>query len=191
MEMKRTSMFRSSPIDLSPSNSGFPRTDLNAKFKEMNDACGKLTAYFGEVDKSNIDKLNESATVAQAALFANDCALLKKQVEADEAQITAYQLKNLDTPPSATDVTPSTDPKAPNEADYWTSIIVEVSSSYSAEQTSSSSNSFLVGGGASWRLWSVGGNASHLDATADAAKQVGNSSIKASFDCMRVDITRS
>ena len=100
MEMKRTSMFRSSPIDLSPSNSGFPRTDLNAKFKEMNDACGKLTAYFGEVDKSNIDKLNESATVAQAALFANDCALLKKQVEANEAQITAYQnqLKNLDTP---------------------------------------------------------------------------------------------
>ena len=59
-----------------------------------------VISYFGEVDKSNINKLNESATVAQAALFANDCALLKKQVEANEAQITAYQnqLKNLDTP---------------------------------------------------------------------------------------------
>jgi len=32
---------------------------------------------------------------------------------------------------------------------------------------------------------------SHLDATADAAKQIDNSSIKATFDCMGVDITRS
>ena len=32
---------------------------------------------------------------------------------------------------------------------------------------------------------------SHSDATADAAKQMANSSIKAAFDCMRVDITRS
>ena len=88
-----------------------------------------VISYFCEVDKSNIDKLNESAMIAQATLFASDCALLKKQVEANKAQITVYQLKNLDTPPSATDVTPSTNPKAPNEADYWTSITVEVSSS--------------------------------------------------------------
>jgi len=176
----------------------------------MNDARDKLTAYFGEVDKSNIVKLNETATAAQAALFANDCELLKKQVATNEAQIADYEakIKKLDVPdtasnlqdvfaitagipPAAPDVTPSPDPKAPNEADYWTSIAVEVSSSYSAEQSSSSSNSFSVGGGASWGLWSVGGSASHSDATADAAKQMANSSIKASFDCMRVDITRS
>lgn len=176
----------------------------------MNEARDKLTAYFGEVDKSNITKLNETAVAAQAALFANNCELLKKQIAANETQIAAYQeqIKKLDTPDSATnlqdvfaisagippaapDVTPAADPKAPNEADYWASISVEVSSSYSAEQSSSSSNSFSVGGGASWGLWSVGGSASHSDATADAAKQMANSSIKASFDCMRVDITRS
>jgi len=32
---------------------------------------------------------------------------------------------------------------------------------------------------------------SHSDATVDAAKQMADSSIKVSFDCMRVDITRS
>ena len=176
----------------------------------MNDARDKLTAYFGEVDKSNINKLNETAMAAQAALFANECALLKKQVATNESQIAAYedQLKTLETPSSATDVqdvfattagippagpdvAPPADPKAPNEADYWTSIAVEVSSSYTAEQTSSSSNSYSVGGGASWGLWSAGGSVSHSDATMDAAKQMANSSIKASFDCMRVDITRS
>jgi len=32
---------------------------------------------------------------------------------------------------------------------------------------------------------------SHSDATSDVAKQMANSTIKASFECMRVDITRS
>ena len=192
------------------SNDCFPRSDLDQKFKDMNDARDRLTVYFGDVDKGNISRLNETATAAQAALFANECALLRKQVEANEAQIAAYsdQLKKIETPesagvlqdvfaisagiqPAAPDLTPPTDPKAPTQADYWTSITVEVSSSYSAEQTSSSSNSFSVGGGASWGLWSAGGSVSHSDATADAAKQMANSSIKATFDCMRVDITRS
>ena len=210
MEPSQTSMFKFFCIDLSPSESGFPRTDLDAKFNELNDCRDKLTAYFDEVDKSNINKLNETATAAQAALFANDCTSLKKQVEANEAKIISYQsqLMTLGAPPSATDiqdvfaiaagippagpdVTSSTDPNTSNEADYWTSITVEVSSSYSAEQSSSSSNYFSVGGGASWGLWSVGGGASHSDYTADAASQMANSDIKASFDCMRVDISRS
>ena len=189
----------------------FYRKGLDDKFKEMNDARDKLTAYFGEIDQSNVAKLNESATAAQAALFAHEGEQLKKQVEANAAQISAYQeqLRKLDSttdsagdlqdtfaisagiPPAAPDVPSNTDPKIPIEADYWTSITVEVSSSYSAEQSSSSANSFSVGGGASWGLWSVGGGVSHSDATADAAKQMANSSIKASFECMRVDITRS
>jgi len=162
------------------------------------------------MDKSNINKLNEAAIVAQAALFEHEGALLKKQVEANEAQIAAYsdQLKKLQNPESAGDLqgvfavnagispagpdpAPSTDPKAPSQADYWTSITVEVASSYSAAQSSSSSNSYSVGGGGGWGLWSAGGSVSHSDSTADAAKQMANSSIKATFDCMRVDITRS
>jgi hypothetical protein len=165
-----------------------------------------LTDYFAQVDQNNIDKLNTAAIAAQAALFDKDCELLKKQVATNEKQIGVYQaqLSNLkpkdsasvvqDTfavsaqiPPAAPDVTPSSS----SEADYWTSISLEVSSSYSAEQSSSSANSFSVGGSASWGLWSVGGSAAHSDATSDVSKQMANSSIKASFDCMRVDIARS
>jgi hypothetical protein len=72
----------------------------------MNEARENLTKYFGDLDKSNISKLNESATAAQAALFANNCALLKKQVADNTTQITAYkaQLQKLETPESAGDL---------------------------------------------------------------------------------------
>ena len=174
----------------------------------MNDARENLAKYFDDLDKRNINKLNEAATVAQATLFADDCALVKKQISDNVDQITAYmhQLDKLGTPgsvgnlqntfaiiagiPPAPVDAPASDPTTPR-TDYWTSITVEVSSSYSAEQSDSSTNSFSVGGGESWGLWSVGGSASHSNATANAAKQMANSSIKASFDCMRVDITRS
>ena len=211
MAATQTSMIRPSLMVLffSDGNFCFSRTDLDQKFKEMNEARENLTKYFGDLDKSNINKLNETATAAQAALFANNCTLLKKQVADNNTQIAAYQaqLQKLETPESAGDLqntfaitagippapadAPAPDPKAPKETDYWTSISVEVSSSYSAEQSDSSSNSFSVGGGASWGLWSAGGSVSHSDATANAAKQMANLSIKASFDCMRVDITRS
>ena len=175
----------------------------------MNSARENLTNHFGEVDKGNVNKLNEAATAAQAELFANECALLKAQLTANKVQIGDYQaqLDGLKTPGSAKNLqntfsaiagippapadTPAPDPTTPKEADYWTSIAVEVSSSYSAEQSDSSSNSFSIGGGASWGLCSVGGTASHSNATANAAKQMANSSIKASFDCMRVDISRN
>jgi hypothetical protein len=183
-----------------------PRKDVEAKFKELNAARDKLANYFATVDKTNVENLNIAAIAAKAALFDKDCELLKKQVAANEKQIGVYQdqlnkLKPKDTisavqdafaisakiPPAAPDVTPGTS----TEADYWTSVTFEVSSSYSAEQDSSSANSFSVGGSARWGLWSVGGSVSHSDATSDVAKQMANSSIKASFDCMRVDISRS
>ena len=172
----------------------------------MNEARDALTAFFATLDSANITQLNNSAITAQAALFANNCELLQKQLTANITQIGVYQaqLKTLnptdtaaaiqDTfaisagiPPAPPDITPTSS----TDADYWTSISLEVSSSYAAEQSSSSSNSFSVGGSASWGLWSVGGSAAHSDATSDAAKQMANSSIKVSFDCMRVDISRS
>lgn len=165
-----------------------------------------LTDSFKAIDSQNIENLNKIATTAQAQLFLNDATLLKNQLEANEKQIKTYhdQLGTLapkdsataiqdafaisaGIPPAPPDITPTTS----TDADYWTSISVEVSSSYSAQQSSTSSNSYSVGGSASWGLWSVGGGVSHSDFTSDLAQQMANSSIKASFDCMRVDIARS
>jgi len=177
----------------------------------MKKALVGLKGYFSEIDQLHATNLNKSALSAQAALFANGSDLLKDRVKANLTQIDGYQ-KQLDKLvgtlgsagnlqdtfaisagilPAAPDVPSNTDPKTPIEADYWTSITVDASSNYSAEQSSSSSNSYSVGGGASWGLFSIGGSVSHSDATADAAKQMANLRVKASFDCMRVDITRS
>jgi hypothetical protein len=78
-----------------------------------------------------------------------------------------------------------------NPDDFWTSITVSVAESYDAEQSSSSANSYSVGGGASWGLWSVGGSVNHSDSTSQVAKQMAHSSITVTFDCLRVDIGRS
>ena len=175
----------------------------------MNSSRDKLTDYFAQVDQSNIDKLNTAALSAQATLFENHCKSLQQQVAVNEKQISAYQaqlnslLKPKDTTAAAAvqdtfaisagipPAVPDPSPIAANDTNYWTSISVEVSSSYAAQQSSSSSNSFSVGGSVSWGLFSVGGSAAHSDATADFAKQMANSNVKASFDCMRVDISRS
>jgi hypothetical protein len=174
----------------------------------MDGSRRRLMAYFDDLDKGIINNVNKAATAAQATLFDNDCALIRIQIADNLKKISAYddQLSKLVTPGSAgilqntfaitagiplapADV-PAPDPTAP-KTDYWTSIAVEVLSSYAAEQSDSSNTSFSVGGGASWGLWSVGGSVSHSNATANAAKQMANSSVKASFDCMRVDITRN
>lgn len=184
------------------------RVTLDNTFKALGTARNNLAAFFAEVDKDNIGKLTGTAIDAQIALFANNAELLGKQVAANEKAIEGYQLQlqglNGKDVGAALEIqdsfaisagipaaVPDIKPGAPPRADYWTSISVEVSSSYTAEQTSSSANSFSAGGSAGWGLWSVGGGVSHSDATSDVAKQMANSSIKASFDCMRVDITRS
>jgi hypothetical protein len=181
------------------------RTDLDEKLQAYTDARKALTTQFNDMDKSGISGLNDSAVRAQAALFANDCDSLKKQVIANQAQILNYQkqLDNLQAPETASNIQdtfailagippapPDITPSTATQADYWTSISIAVSSSYVADQSSSSSNSYSVGGSANWGLWSVGGGVSHSDSTSDAARQMANSSIKATFECMRVDITR-
>jgi hypothetical protein len=185
------------------------KTTLQAAQTALDTARDALTTHFADMDKKNIGSLNAKAQKAMADLFAKGGAGIQAQVTANDDAINKYQhqLDNIQGTTTAVDVqndfaTDAGIPPAPpaaapvaagaiNQADYWTSIAVEVSSSYNASQSDSSSNSYSVGGGASWGLWSVGGSASHSDSSANAAAQMANSSIKATFDCMRVDITRN
>ena len=99
--------------------------------------------------------------------------------------------------------------KAP---DYWTTISVEVAASYEhseATQKSQSTSSVLMtfplilisswnffpnfssaGASASWGGFHGGGSMAYSKSSADAASQMAKSSVKATFECMRVDIAR-
>jgi len=142
---------------------------VDEKFKELNEARKKLTSYFGEIDKRNIANLKQNAISAQAALFENNGELLKKQVAANRSQISEYKdrrqrlrTRDLATSlqdgfaisagiaPAIPDIASNKDLKDQIEADCWTSVCLEVSSSYTTDQCSFSSNSFSIGSGASW-----------------------------------------
>ena len=191
------------------------RTDLNAAATELSNCRTALAKHFEAVDKENIAGLSDTARTAQSKLFENECQLIKAQIAANNTQIEEYkqqrtQLQTSSTSESSNVVvkfqdsyadkagipraTPAPPPNAAangkDDSDFWTSISLEVSSSYSHEETETQATSWSVGGSASWGLWSVGVSASHSDSHSNASKQMANSSVKVSFECMRVDITR-
>ncbi|CAE7138793.1 unnamed protein product [Rhizoctonia solani] len=75
--------------------------------------------------------------------------------------------------------------------DFFTPITVEVSATSESQgsQTKSSSCSFGASVSYGWTNASV--SASHSDSQSKAMHDLANASIKISFECMRVDITRS
>jgi len=74
--------------------------------------------------------------------------------------------------------------------DPWTKISLAVSSSFTADAEQDKGTSYSVGGSVYWGLNSVGGSFSNSSQSTDAARQMATSSIKVSFECMRVDINR-
>ena len=180
--------------------------------KELAASRTALAGQFEIVDKDNVDKLSDAARDTQIQVFASKCKLLTDQQKANEAKITEYeaQRKKLqDGSGPGTSVAadfqdkyadkagiPRDVPRPPtatgekNEADYWTSISTKVSSSFSHEETEVQSTSWSTGGSVGWGWFSAGASASHSDSHSNVSKQMANSSVKISFDCMRVDITR-
>ena len=189
------------------------RTDLENKTKALAEKRIALGKHFESLDKQNIGELSKLAQKAQDNLFEDNCKLLQQQIDANDAQIKEYQAqrdrlqKGSSTGSTSVVVglqdtyadkagiprvapVPAQNPDGKDDSDYWTSISLEVSSSYSHEQTETQSTSWSAGGSGSWGLWSVGANVSHSDSHSNASKQMANSSVKISFECMRVDITR-
>ncbi|KAF9642626.1 hypothetical protein BDM02DRAFT_3124358 [Thelephora ganbajun] len=164
-----------------------------------------LSKGFGEIQRSGIGLLNKRAAKSQDGLFENQAAAIRLQITANEAKIASLEdkLKTLapkDNASSFQDIIaqsagippPLPDPPATvdDTPNFWTKITVEVSSSYTAEQTQSRSSSYSVGGSVRWGLLSIGGGYSSSSQSTDAARQMANSSVKVSFECMRVDIAR-
>lgn len=75
--------------------------------------------------------------------------------------------------------------------DFFTPITVEISSSSSSESAASQSTAASFGASASWGFFSADVSVSHSNASSEASSAMAKNSCKISFECMRVDITRS
>ena len=182
------------------------RATLEDANKKLNDARTALGKGFAQLQRSGISILNQKAAKSQDGLFLNQAEAIQLQIDDNTNKIAAYEeklqaLSPSDTATSFQDVLAQSagippaliDPPTVNSdvPDFWTKICVEVSSSYTAEQTKTKSSSYSVGGSVGWGLLSIGGSFSHSDESTDAARQMANSSVKVSFECMRVDIHRA
>ncbi|KAF8600740.1 hypothetical protein BDV93DRAFT_425680, partial [Ceratobasidium sp. AG-I] len=81
--------------------------------------------------------------------------------------------------------------KSPPAADYFTSISVEISKSSDSHEGSNSAVSASLGLSAAGVLWKASVSAAHSQTHSKVINELSSCSVKISFDCMRVDITRS
>lgn len=159
------------------------------------------------MDKRNVKELSIKARNAQSKVFGDEGKHLEDQIVENDKEIQRLdaQRKKLEINesigsetkivqdefadkagiPRAPAMTPTT---APN---YWTSISVEVSSSYAHEsnETSATSSTADVAVQVGW--FTASASVSHQESQSAALKQMANASMSISFECMRVDITRS
>ncbi|CUA67527.1 Helicase with zinc finger domain 2 [Rhizoctonia solani] len=75
--------------------------------------------------------------------------------------------------------------------DYFTPITVEVASSQDTKSTDSSASSYSAGASGSYGLFTASAAVSYSQAQLHAMEDLTKSSVKVSFECMRVNITRS
>jgi hypothetical protein len=83
------------------------------------------------------------------------------------------------------------DPQAGKLMDPFTPISVEISASSDSKTTSTTANSFSFGVSASYGLFSIDASGEHSEAHSKATADLANSSVKVSFEVMRVDIHRN
>jgi hypothetical protein len=141
----------------------------------------------------------------QKELFAQDCAQISAQIKRNEGEIADLEKMRSDLFGDSKTARAVTDfqedcadkagiPRAPAPVgggpDYWTSVCVSVASSYSSDSNTTDAMAFTVDASVNYGLLSAAVSVSHSESHANAVKQMANASVKISFDCMRVDITR-
>lgn len=184
---------------------------------DLNKAREALDQATADHDKANTDHLGALNLDALSKLYQNAKETLPKQIQdnneriktleaerenllkAKQGNVSDIVAKQMDLPP-APEGSDATTP-APNPApatgvpaadqDYFTSISVEVSSSYKHDESTQKSQSTSAGVSGRIGPVSFGGSMAYSKSSADAQSQMANSNVKVSFDCMRVDIDRS
>ncbi|GLB33855.1 hypothetical protein LshimejAT787_0107390 [Lyophyllum shimeji] len=193
--------------------------DKNAKdedkkrlLRELQTVRGELAAEEAKVDRDKVQNLtgkNQEATRKLYEKLQGDDGLVTKILEENEKKIKAYTeelqavlggtekgqtivdevAKDLGVPRPLPD--PAAQPAGSDEEDYFTAITVEISSSGSEEHSDSKATSTSFGASGGWGLFSASVDASHSESAANASAAMAKNACKISFECMRVDISRS
>jgi hypothetical protein len=177
---------------------------LDSSQKDFNDCLG-------EVEKQKVGALTQAAQRNQKEAFERGYAQITDQINANLKEIGNLEklLQKLsgekDTSSGSSAATqlqedfadkmgiPRPPPPAqtgPVTPDFWTSVTLEVSSSYSNESKITDALSYAVDASVSYGLASAAVSVSHNESHSKAVQQMANSNVKISFECMRVDITR-
>lgn len=179
--------------------SGASLADIETKRKAAKEAKAKLEKAYGDFDKDSISRLTEVSLTALHQLYTNDKNTLKNRSDSIEERVKELKQKRSvlmaakkgNTDKAIKSILPLEQPKSDGEQDYFIPISLEVSSSSNVTSSEQHSLSVAASAGSSWGLFSSGGTGSHESASTKAEAQAANSDVKVSFECMRVDITRS
>ncbi|KAJ7307798.1 hypothetical protein DFH08DRAFT_1051408, partial [Mycena albidolilacea] len=181
-------------------------------------AQGALTSAREAYDKVKLTILNSESREAQNNMFAeiskedggfvttqidDNAKLIKEYTDAKAdllkqggtgtgASVVVQELSdNMGIPHALPDPTAS---QEQTDEDYFTPITVEISSSSDTKSSKQEASSLSFGASASYGAgpWSVNASVNHSqsEAQAEAMSELASASVKISFECMRVDITR-
>lgn len=152
-------------------------------------------------NKEGIERLSLLSLKAVDDIYSKQAEKLQPEFDANKRAIEELEIerdailkKNVDDPVLKELLPTDGETKAPeapkDKADYFTSINVEVSSSY--DHSKSSQHAVTAGAKvkAGYGQLGVAAGAAHTQSSGDAESQMAKSNVKVSFDCMRVDIDR-
>ncbi|KIK63174.1 hypothetical protein GYMLUDRAFT_72397 [Collybiopsis luxurians FD-317 M1] len=182
--------------------------------QENETAQGNLAKARESYDKIKLSDLNSESREAQNSMFEDiakdDGGFIKTQIDQNETLIKEYKEAKAELHKQSSNATGASaavqeisddmgipqalpDPTAVQQntdEDYFTAITVEISSTSDSKSSKEEASSMSFGASASygWNSFSV--SHAQSQAHAEAQSELENASVKVSFECMRVDITR-
>ena len=181
------------------------REDRRADFNEKR---GKFNDCVKEVERKHLNALAQVARKAQKECLSQESDRLSWQIKSNEEEIAAFakmqddlsrwafgkvaaELQNDFIDRAGIQRAPApTGFQSMAGADYWTPVCVEVASSCSSDSGTTGASVFMADPSTNYDFLSAVVGMSHNESHKNAVRQMANASVKVSFDCMRVDITR-